>query len=224
MEGFIHEPTAAELAALGRRAGVPVVEDLGSGALVDLAQFGVAHERMVQEAVNDGMSLVTFSGDKLLGGPQAGIIAGRNSFIARLKSNALLRAVRADKVTLAALRATLDSYRRDTWREEIPIYRMLAATLVDLRDRAAAYVAALPSAEILESDAYVGGGSLPESRIASVAVAIATPKSKMLAAALRRGDPPVVARIENDRLLIDLRAIAPDEDAKAIAAIAASMR
>jgi L-seryl-tRNA(Ser) seleniumtransferase len=170
------------------------------------------------------MSLVTFSGDKLLGGPQAGIIAGRNSFIARLKSNALLRAVRADKVTLAALRATLDSYRRDTWREEIPIYRMLAATLVDLRDRAAAYVAALPSAEILESDAYVGGGSLPESRIASVAVAIATPKSKMLAAALRRGDLPVVARIENDRLLIDLRAIAPDEDANAIAAIAASMR
>jgi L-seryl-tRNA(Ser) seleniumtransferase len=224
MEGFIHEPTAAELAALGRRAGVPVVEDLGSGALVDLAQFGVAHERTVQEAVNDGMSLVTFSGDKLLGGPQAGIIAGRNSFIARLKSNALLRAVRADKVALAALRATLDSYRCDTWREEIPIYRMLGATLVDLRDRAAAYVAALPSAEILESDAYVGGGSLPESRIASVAVAIATPKSKMLAAALRRGDPPVVARIENDRLLIDLRAIAPDEDAKAIAAIAASMR
>ena len=224
MEGFVHEPAPAELAELGRRAGVPVVEDLGSGALADLAEFGVAHERTVQDAVNDGMSLVTFSGDKLLGGPQAGIIVGRAPLIARLKNNPLLRALRADKMALAGLCATLDSYRNGSWRREIPIYQMLGATLGELRDRAAAYVAALPSAEMLESDAYVGGGSLPESRIASVAVAIATPKPQMLAAALRRGDPAVVARIEYDRLLIDLRAVMPDEDAKAIAAIAASLQ
>jgi L-seryl-tRNA(Ser) seleniumtransferase len=219
VEGFTHEPSAQELAALGRRAGVPVVEDLGSGALVDLAAYGVAHERTVGEALRDGMALVTFSGDKLLGGPQAGIVAGRAPMVARLRNNPLLRALRVGKLTLAALGATLESYRDAAAREQLPIYRMLAATLSELRARAETYLRAIVGATIVESDAYAGGGALPRERIASIAVALAAPSARKLAGLLRLGDPPIVARIENDRVLLDLRTIAPEDDDLVIATL-----
>jgi L-seryl-tRNA(Ser) seleniumtransferase len=219
IEGFTHEPSAQELVALGRRAGVPVIEDLGSGALVDLGEFGVAHERTVQEALIDGISLVTFSGDKLLGGPQAGIIAGRASLIARLRNNALLRALRVGKLTLAALAATLHCYRDRSWRERLPIFRMLATTLDDLHSRAKLYVAVIPNASVVESAAYIGGGALPEARVESLAIALPSPKPTDLAARLRRGKPAIVARIESGRVLLDLRTILPEDDARAIAAI-----
>jgi L-seryl-tRNA(Ser) seleniumtransferase len=224
MEGFVHEPAPAELAELGRRAGVPVVEDLGSGALVDLAEFGIAHERTVQEAVNDGMSLVTFSGDKLLGGPQAGVIVGRAPFIARLKSNPLLRALRVGKLTLAALDATLCCYRDGSARERLQVFAMLAATLDQLRDRAEAYLKTIPGAAIADSDAYIGGGALPESRIASIAVAIVAPGVAALSEALRRRRPPVVGRIEEHRLLLDLRTVAPEQDEVVIMAVKGCLR
>ena len=211
IEGFVHETGPDELVALGRRAGIPVVEDLGSGALVDLHDFGAQHERIVQEALADSLGLVTFSGDKLLGGPQAGLIVGRTPLIARLRNNPLLRALRVDKMTLAALAATLQLYRDGAVRR-IPIYRMLAATLDELRARARAYVAAIPNAEIIESDAYVGGGALPQSAIASIAVAISTDTPDALATHLRRANPPIVARIDVARVLLDLRTIAPEED------------
>jgi len=211
IEGFVHETGAAEIVALGRRAGIPVVEDLGSGALVDLREFGAQHERTVQETLADGLGLVTFSGDKLLGGPQAGLIVGRTPLIARLRNNPLLRALRVDKMTLAALAATLQLYRDGAVRR-IPIYRMLAATLDELRARARAYVAAIPNAKIIESDAYVGGGALPQSAIASIAVAISTGTPDALATHLRRANPPIVARIDEARVLLDLRTIAPEED------------
>ncbi|MGA7355855.1 MAG: L-seryl-tRNA(Sec) selenium transferase [Candidatus Cybelea sp.] len=211
IEGFVHETGAPELVELGRRAGVPVVEDLGSGALVDLRQFGAQHERTVQEALADSLGLVTFSGDKLLGGPQAGLIVGRTPLIARLRNNPLLRALRVDKMTLAALAATLQCYRDGTVHR-IPLYRMLAATLDELRARAQAYVAAIANAKIIESEAYVGGGALPQAAVASIAVAIATARPDALAARLRCESPAVVARIDEARVLLDLRTIAPEED------------
>jgi L-seryl-tRNA(Ser) seleniumtransferase len=216
IEGFVHETGAAELVELGRRAGVPVIEDLGSGALVDLREFGAQHERTVQEALTDGLGLVTFSGDKLLGGPQAGLIVGRTPLIARLRNNPLLRALRVDKMTLAALAATLQCYRDGNVRR-IPIYRMLAATLDELRVRAQAYVAAIANAKIIESEAYVGGGALPQAAVPSIAVAITTATPDALAARLRRESPAIVARIDEARVLLDLRTIAPEEDQRVLA-------
>jgi L-seryl-tRNA(Ser) seleniumtransferase len=212
IEGFTHEPSTRDLAALGQRAGVPVVEDLGSGALCDLAEYGAAHERTVQEAIGDGMTLVTFSGDKLLGGPQAGIVAGRAYLVARLANNPLLRALRVGKLTIAALGATLRCHRDRISREHLPLYRMLAATLQDLRERAGVYVGEVPSASAGASEAYIGGGALPKARIPSIAIAIQSEKPQGLAAQLRRGDPAIVARIEGGRVLLDLRTIAPEED------------
>lgn len=219
IEGFTHEPSAQELAALGRRAGVSVVEDLGSGALVDLAEYGVGHERTVGEALRDGMELVTFSGDKLLGGPQAGIIAGRSHLVARLRNNPLLRALRVGKLTLAALGATLECYRDADSHERLPIYRMLAASLLELRERANAYLDAFAGATVVESDAYFGGGALPQTRIASIAVALVPSDPQRFAAALRSAEPAIVARIENERVLLDLRTIAPVEDDLVIATV-----
>jgi len=221
IEGFTHEAGARELVELGRRAVVVVVEDLGSGALVDLSEYGVERERTVQDALTDGVGLVTFSGDKLLGGPQAGIVAGRASLVARLRNNPLLRALRVDKMTLAALAATLQIYREGCARERIPILRMLAASVGDLRRRADAYVAALPGSVAIESSAYIGGGALPQQRIPSIAVAVSTEKPDLLAAKLRRGTPAIVTRIEEGRVLLDLRTIEPSEDNDVIAALAA---
>jgi L-seryl-tRNA(Ser) seleniumtransferase len=219
IEGFTHDVTARELVALGRRAGVPVVEDLGSGALTDLGEFGIAHERTVQEAIADGVGLVTFSGDKLLGGPQAGIIAGKTQLIAPLKNNPLLRALRVGKMTMAALDATLQCYRDGTFHERLPIFRMLAATTEQLRGRGQAYLNAFSNATLVESDAYVGGGALPAERIASVAVAIATEDADRLAARLRDRTMAIVGRVENGRVLLDLRTIEPELDGVVIAAL-----
>lgn len=212
IEGFTHDVSGEELARLGRRVGIPVVEDLGSGALVDLAEYGLPHERTVREALADGVELVAFSGDKLVGGPQAGIIVGRSHLVARLRGNPLLRALRVDKTTLAALGATLFLHRDRASRERIPVYRMLGATLDALRERATAYADAIAAASVVESQAYLGGGSLPQAAIASIAVAVPQQRPDLVAAALRREDPAVVPRIEAGRLLFDLRTIAPEED------------
>jgi L-seryl-tRNA(Ser) seleniumtransferase len=219
IEGFTHEPSARDLAMLGRRAGVPVIEDLGSGALCDLAGYGAAHERTVQEAIGDGVALVTFSGDKLIGGPQAGIVTGRANLIARLRNNPLLRALRVGKLTIAALGATLRCYRDRAARERLPLYRKLAATLDELSERAKAYVRALPGASASESLAYIGGGALPQASIASIAIAVPSERPQRLAARLRAGEPAIVSRIERGRLLLDLRTIAPEEDQLVIASL-----
>jgi len=224
IEGFTSDVSGGELVKLGRRAGVMVVEDLGSGALVDLAEYGLAHERTVQEALADGIDLVTFSGDKLLGGPQAGIVAGSARFIAALRSNPLLRALRVDKTTIAALGATLKLYRDRASRERIPLYRMLSATIEHLRARAQRYLAVFPCAEAVESDAYVGAGTLPGARVASLAIAVRAPGLDAVGAALHRNDPAIVGRIENGRLLLDLRTIAPEDDERVVAALAEACR
>jgi L-seryl-tRNA(Ser) seleniumtransferase len=224
IEGFTRDVSAREMVELGRKAGVPVAEDLGSGALVDLAEYGSAHERTVQEALSDGVGLVTFSGDKLLGGPQAGIIVGNAQLIARVKNNPLLRALRVGKMTIAALAATLRRYRDGSFRERLPIFRMLSASLDDLRTRADRYRSAVPAVAIVESDAFVGGGSLPQQRIASIAVAIEAEEPDRLSALLRSALPPIVGRVADGRYLLDLRTIAPEEDNTVLAALTKTLR
>lgn len=219
IEGFTADVGPCELVELGRRAGVGVVEDLGTGAFVDLRAYGLPHERTMPEAVADGLALVACSGDKLLGGPQAGIIAGQRAFIARLRANPLIRALRVDKVTLALLSATLELHRSAQARAQIPLYRMLATPLEALRERAAVVAAAVPGAHVVESEGFVGGGSLPRARIASVAIAISTPHADDLAERLRKAATPIIARVEARRVVLDMRTVAPDEDRSIIAAL-----
>lgn len=219
VEGFTAEPEGIDLVRLARRSGTLAVEDLGSGAPVDLTPYGLPHERTIGEALADGMDLVSFSGDKLLGGPQAGIVAGRAAAIARLRANPLLRALRVDKMTLAALAETLRLHRDAASRERIPLYRMLATPVEALRARAQAYLAAMPRAALVESDAFVGGGALPQARIASAAIALPVRRPDALAGRLRRENPAVVARVEEGRVLFDLRTIAPEEDDTTIATL-----
>ncbi|MDE2571162.1 MAG: L-seryl-tRNA(Sec) selenium transferase [bacterium] len=218
IDGFTHEVSARELAELGHRAGVPVVEDLGSGTLVDLARYGLQGEPTVQETVAAGVDLVTFSGDKLLGGPQAGVIVGRKPLVARLRANPLLRALRVDKLTLAALAATLRIYVQPEALERIPIYRMLArgveeleAMLNGIRLRLEGRVDA--ELRIVSTSAYVGGGSLPTATLPSRALAV-RPRhgdAETLARRLREHRPAVVGRIEGSEVLLDARALR-DED------------
>ena len=212
IEGFVHDVEPSQLAALGKRAGVACVEDLGSGALVDLREYGLPHERTVQDALNDGFSLVAFSGDKLLGGPQAGIIAGTRAHVARLRANPLVRALRVDKVTLALLASTLRAYRSPEERNRLPIFAMLSASVEQLRARASHVAAGLASARVVETQGRLGGGSLPHARIASVAIALRTPHPDALAEALRAATVPVIARIEGDEVVLDLRTVLSDHD------------
>lgn len=219
IEGFVDDVVPAELGAFGRRAGVAVIEDLGSGALVDLREYGLPHERTVQDAIADGMSLVAFSGDKLLGGPQAGIIVGTRSHVARLRSNPLVRALRVDKVTLALLGVTLRLYAGKESREQIPFYRMLAISTEALRERATRIAAQIAEATVTDVESRVGGGSLPQAVIPSVGIAIPSAQSDGVAARLRRGTPPIVARIEDQRVVLDLRTVAPEHDGAIVHAL-----
>jgi L-seryl-tRNA(Ser) seleniumtransferase len=216
VEGFTEEVDGAALVALGRRAGVPVVEDLGSGALVDLARYGLPHERTVQDAVVEGIDLVAFSGDKLLGGPQAGIVVGRSALIARMRANPLLRALRVGSTTIAALGATLRLHLDDRARERIPFYAMLGASLETLRARAEALRGRLDGIDLrlVETDGYVGAGALPLATMPSIALAWRPERGNANAAAarLRTGTPPIVARVEGDRVLLDVRTIPPERD------------
>jgi L-seryl-tRNA(Ser) seleniumtransferase len=215
--GFVHETTVAELAEVGRARGVAVLDDLGSGTLIDTRRFGLAPEPTVQESVAAGADLVAFSGDKLLGGPQAGLVVGRRELVDRLRRHPLARALRLDKTTIAALEATLRSYRYGDPLAEIPVWRMIAAPLDELRARAEALVARLrgagAEATTLECRSAVGGGSLPGETLPSWGVALAAPAGADAAAALlRRGAPAVSPRIADGRLIFDLRTVAEAED------------
>jgi L-seryl-tRNA(Ser) seleniumtransferase len=222
IEGFVEDVAVGELADLGRRVGVPVIEDLGSGALVDLRGFGLAHERMVSEAIRDGCALVAFSGDKLLGGPQAGVIVGRSALIARLRSDPLMRALRVDKATLAALGATLRLYLSPQSVTRIPIYGMLAASVDELRSRASALVHRVDASlkpRVVEAESYAGGGSLPGTTIPSIALELAPRDLDPFARRARTGMPALVGRTEAARYLIDLRTIPAQSDEDVAAAV-----
>lgn len=210
--GFTTEPSLAEVAALAHRHDVPFVDDLGSGALLDTARYGLSHEPTVQESLAAGSDLVCFSGDKLLGGPQAGILIGRSDLIAKIKKHPLARAVRADKLCLAALSATLAHYLKDEAEREIPIWRFLAQTSEQLGERASAWAQALGRGEVLEGKSTVGGGSLPEETLPTHLLALKVKQPNAALARLRQADPPVIAYIENDRLLLDPRTVLQEQD------------
>jgi L-seryl-tRNA(Ser) seleniumtransferase len=210
--GFTEEPSLAELARLAHATGLPLVDDLGSGALLDTARYGMAHEPMVQESLQAGVDLVCFSGDKLLGGPQAGIIVGRADLIARLKKHPLARAIRADKLCLAALSATLLHYVKDEAEREIPIWRMIAARPESLQARAQSWADALGSGTVIEGQSTVGGGSLPGETLPTWLLALAAPHPTRLMARLRQGRPPVIARLEDGRALLDPRTVLEEQE------------
>jgi L-seryl-tRNA(Ser) seleniumtransferase len=209
--GFTHAPELAELVEVAEGHGLPVVDDLGSGSLLDTSAYGLTKEPMVQESVAAGAGLVTFSGDKLLGGPQAGIIVGRASLVGLLKKHPLTRAVRPDKLTLAALGATLVHYLRGEAAREVPVWRMLSASPETLRQRAEA-LAQVVDGRVVDTRSAVGGGSLPGQTQPSKAVALPSSDPDRLAASLRAADPPVIGRIEDGRLLLDLRTVLPEQD------------
>jgi len=214
--GFTTEPVLAELVALGTEHGCPVMDDLGSGALLDTAQFGLVHEPMVQESVAAGAAVVCFSGDKLLGGPQAGIIVGQAEYVEPLKYHPLARALRADKLCLAGLQATLLHYLKDEAAEQVPVWRMIATPLAEVERRARRWRRALRragvTAEVVDGESTVGGGSLPGETLPTKLVALDTAHPDQLAAALRAANPPVVARIEEDQLVLDPRTVLVEEE------------
>lgn len=212
--GFTAQVTARELVELGRQRGIPVMEDLGSGCLLDLRPYGFPYEPTVPDAVAAGLDLVTFSGDKLLGGPQAGIIVGRADLVERLKKNPLNRALRIDKLTLAALEATLYAYEAGSARETLPALCMLTEPLSAVRRRArrlfrqlSATSRSVLGATLVEDRAQVGGGALPLVELPTMAVALAGRSAQELDRALRAQAPPVIARILEDRLLLDCRTV-----------------
>ena len=209
--GFTEEPELQEIVVIAHEAGVPVVDDLGSGALLDTARYGLAHEPTVGESLSAGVDLVCFSGDKLLGGPQAGIIAGKKELIDRIKKHPLARAVRADKTCLAGISATLLHYLKDEAEREIPIWRMISLTPEELRLRAEAWREALGQGDVIPSESTVGGGSLPEECMATFVLAINVKSPDRFLKKLRQADLPVVARTENNRVLFDPRTVLDDE-------------
>jgi L-seryl-tRNA(Ser) seleniumtransferase len=228
--GFAESVAPADLAVFGRERGLPVVADQGSGCLLPTERFGIPaelREPLVQDYLRDQVDLVCFSGDKLLGGPQAGIVAGRAELVSRLKRHPLTRALRPDKVTLAGLAATLYHYQVGEAEREVPVWRMIGASLDSLAARAERWAEALNRAGVaaaaVGAESAVGGGSLPGVTLPTRAVAILPRRGSVDAAAahLRGGDLPVVVRIADERLLVDPRTVLPDEEEPLLGALAA---
>jgi L-seryl-tRNA(Ser) seleniumtransferase len=221
IRGYTERPRPAEIAALAREAKIPWIHDQGTGCVVPLEEFGVPGEPTVASCLADGADLVTFSGDKLFCGPQAGFAVGRRELVSRLAAHPVARVVRPGKMALAALGATLSAWKRDKWRE-FPVYRAAAASLDELERRAEGIRAALEGGgrarvlrlETVPSFSLFGGGTSPEKTFASRALAVQHPSlgAEALLSRLRGFEPPVIARIEEDRVLLDLRSIQPDED------------
>ena len=230
ISGFTEQPTVAELAVLARKHSIPLLEDLGSGALVDLRNFGISDEPNVLDSLRAGVDVVTYSGDKLLGGPQAGLISGRRDLISRMRSNSLFRALRVDKLTYAALEATLLAYVKHAY-EHIPTLRMIQLAKEDIGKRADMVASAvqMQSAapahlrlEVIDGESVIGGGAAPSAVRPTRLLAITSAQlsADELAAQLRASDPPIVGRVEEGRVLLDLRTVFLQQDS----VIAATLR
>jgi L-seryl-tRNA(Ser) seleniumtransferase len=222
--GFTEEPELSEVVAIAHSVGVPVVDDLGSGALLDTARFDIVHEPTVQESLAAGVDLVCFSGDKLLGGPQAGIILGRADLIAKIKKHPLARAVRADKTCLAGLTATLLHYLKDEAEREIPIWRMMSLTLKQVRGRAEAWRLELGRGSVVEAESTVGGGSLPGESFPTYVLALDVKSPDKFLKKLRGQNPPIIARTEDDRVLIDPRTVLPEQEGALLVGLKNALR
>jgi L-seryl-tRNA(Ser) seleniumtransferase len=221
MTGFTEAPDPREVADIAHGHGAFVIDDLGSGALLDTAAFGLAHEPLPGERLAAGSDIVTFSGDKLVGGPQAGLVVGRPDLVARMRRDPLARAMRPDKATLAAVALTLGLYRSGRAVETIPVWRMISAQGDGLRARAEALAGSIgPRVSVVAVRSTVGGGSLPGETLASFGLALEARSANGLLTALRRGDPAVIGRIEDDRVVLDLRTVEPDAD-RALGAVIA---
>jgi L-seryl-tRNA(Ser) seleniumtransferase len=219
ISGFCESVSIADLVRLGKERSIPVIDDVGSGCLYDLRPFGLAEEPIVRDSIQAGADLVVFSGDKLLGGPQSGVIVGRADIVAELRSNPLARALRIDKLTLAALQATLEIHRAGRAFDEIPVLQQLAASVEVLRNRAASLVHQLqaqsssPQAFLLQPvDSASGGGALPDITVPSWAVAISTSNPDDVARQLRIGSPAVLPRVKDQSTLIDVRTVLPHDE------------
>jgi L-seryl-tRNA(Ser) seleniumtransferase len=233
VSGFTEKPEVAELIALGERRGLPVVEDLGSGCLVDLSEAGI-HEPTARQSVEAGFSLALFSGDKLLGGPQAGIIAGKRELVARVRRHPLFRALRVDKLTITAMEATLRAYLRADWNS-IPAQRMIRMTVEEIAARAAQFADSLRSQfessgaqiELADGLSLVGGGSTPAQSLPTKLLRVSDSRYSAadLEIRLRKGPAgiPVIARIEEDRLLIDLRTVFLEQELALAASLVAAL-
>ncbi len=224
--GFTEQPATTELVKLAHQRGLPLVEDLGSGALVDLQTFGLRGEPSVLDSLRAGVDVVTYSGDKLLGGPQAGLLSGRADLIARMRSNSLFRALRVDKLTYAVLEATLLAYvKRD--HDSIPTLRMMSLTKEEVRTRAENIAKALLtdekaasssrkklSVEIIDGESVIGGGAAPSSVLPTCLLALTSTDlgADELSSRLRASDPPIIVRVEEGRVLLDLRTVFADQD------------
>ncbi len=225
MAGFIEAPDAAEVAAIARRHGAIVIDDLGSGALLPTERFGLAHEPMPRERLASGSDVVTFSGDKLVGGPQAGLVVGRADLIARIRRDPLARAMRPDKATLLGVAATLGLYRAGRAETDIPVWTMIAAPIEALRARAHAVAERIGDrAAVIDVESTIGGGSLPGQTLPSSGVAIGGGSADRLLRAIRRADrTAVIARIDDGRVVLDLRTVEPELDARLAAIVAAAL-
>ncbi|MBC8504551.1 MAG: L-seryl-tRNA(Sec) selenium transferase [Anaerolineales bacterium] len=210
--GFTTEPELREIVSAAHAAEIPVLDDLGSGTLLDTSEFGLAREPMVSESLDAGADLVCFSGDKLLGGPQAGIIIGRGELIAKLKKHPLARAVRSDKMALASLSATLTHYLKDEALREIPIWHMISADQLELQERAQDWVTTLKSGKVIPGESTVGGGSLPGESMPTSLLALDVSHPDRFLKRLRENDPPIIGRIQDDMAVFDPRTVFPEQD------------
>ena len=223
LTGFAARPTIQELASVGRERGIPVFEDLGSGCLVDLEAQGIA-EPLVQASLKTGINVVSFSADKLLGGPQAGIIAGDADLIGRIRRNPMYRAFRVDKLILQALQVTLQHLLREAW-ERIPTLRMILAPLEEVRARAQRVADQLSghAAQLRETQSVIGGGSTPDQTLPTCVIALSVPDAAAFEKRLRKAPVPVMARIERDNIVLDLRTVADEEEQLLVDAVRAAL-
>ena len=217
--GFTSEPGLDEIAQVAHQAGILFVDDLGSGSLLDTSRYGLGHEPMVQESLAAGADLVCFSGDKLMGGPQAGIIVGRVELISKLKKHPLARAIRADKLCLTALTATLLHYLKDEAERKIPVWRMIAAPLDQLEARVQAWAQTLGQGEIIAGESTVGGGSLPGETLPTRLLSLSSASPDRFLTKLRQLNPPIIARLQDDRILLDPRTVLAEQEPDLLAGL-----
>jgi L-seryl-tRNA(Ser) seleniumtransferase len=224
--GFVESAALPDLARLAHERGLLLLDDLGSGCLLDTRKYGLAQEPTPRESIGAGADIVMFSGDKLLGGPQAGIIAGKRELIASLRRHPLARALRMDKSSIAALNATLLHYAKGEAEREVPVWRMIAMPVSDIEARAQSWASALGAgATVIDGRSMIGGGSLPEESLPTKLVGLLASSGAALEALTRRlrlSDPPIVARIEDGRLLLDPRTVDPRDDATLVKSVKAA--